>query len=115
MGFFKKIGKKIGIVKEENRTEEINEQRGNIKYEIAVKLQKKGFKEEDIKTVIGVIEKAENDIQNIKDSLIGTNINQEGDPNEKLHKGLEEIRTRQQQMQDEIQKTIQQLSEKYKK
>lgn len=119
MDIFEKVGKKFGLIKEEeekSKTEQINEQRQNLKLEIAVKLYQKGFDDEDIERVLAIIESAEADIQRIKNSLIGTNINPVGDPMEPLHNGVEEIRKIQAQMQKEINETIAQIAaEKFKK
>lgn len=112
MDIFKKVGKKFGLIKEEeekSRTEEIQDARNNIKMTIAVKLYQCGCTDEEIEHVLAIIENAENDIQMIKNSLIGTNINPKGDPNKPLHDGVIKIRTRQEEMQKELNEAIQNL------
>ena len=110
MDIFEKIGKKFGLIKEEkSKTEQIMEERNNIKLNLAVKLYKQGFSDDEIETILGIIESAEEDIQKIKDGLIGTNINPQGDPMEPLIKGKEAIRARQLQMQKDIQLAIEEF------
>ena len=111
MDIFKKVGKKIGLVKEEekSRTEQIQEQRNDLKMTIAVKLYQCGCSEDEIERVLMIIQSAEDDIQIIKNSLIGTNINPKGDPNKPLHDGVEKIRQRQLEMQKELNEAIQNL------
>ncbi len=100
---------------EKSKTEEINEQRNNIKLDIAVKLCKKGYSDEDIEDIIDIIERAEQDIQEIKNSLNGTNINPTGDPMEPLANGIDKIRKRQLEMEQELKIALIQLEEKYSK
>ena len=113
MDIFKKVGKKFNLIKEEpeekSRTEEILEQRSNLKLTIAVKLYQIGCNDEEIEQVLSIIESAENDIQIIKNSLIGTNINPKGDPNKPLYDGVSKIRARQEEMQKELNEAIQNL------
>ncbi len=71
---FKQIGKKIGIV-EENKTEEIMEKRSEIKVTMAQNLKNIGFTDSEVKEVLDILEKSEKDVQEQKDLLIGTNIN----------------------------------------
>ena len=113
MDIFSKVAKKFGITKnEKTKTELIQEQRENLKLSIAVKLYQKGCSDEEIEHVLTIIQNAEDDIQIIKNSLIGTNINPQGDPNKPLHDGIEKIRTRQIELQKELQEAIQKLINK---
>ncbi len=119
MDLFNEIGKKFGLIKEEekSKTEQIMEKRDNIKLNLAVKLYQQGFSDDEIETVLSVIESAENDIQQIKDSLIGTNINPKAgeDPMKPLSDGIDKIRKRQLEMQKELNETIQRLAQNHKK
>ena len=113
MDIFSKVAKKFGITKKEKtKTELIQEQRENLKLSIAVKLYQKGCSDEAIEHVLAIIQSAEDDIQIIKNSLIGTNINPQGDPNKPLYDGVEKIRARQLEMQKELQEAIQNLLNK---
>ena len=115
MDIFEKIGKKFGIIKEKSKTEEIMKQREDIKLDIAVKLYQMGCSDEEIEFVLNIIISAENDIQKIKDSLIGTNINPKGDPMKPLYEGREKIKQRQIELQKELNEAIQKIKEKYLK
>ena len=109
-----KFGKKFGMVEEKSKTEEIMIQRENLKLDIAVKLYKIGCSDDEIECVLNIIKNAEDEIQVIKDSLIGTNINVEGDPMEPLAKGREKIANRYKAMQAELQQEITRLLEIHK-
>ena len=111
MDIFKKVGEKFGLIKKEekSKTEQIEEQRNNLKMAIAIKLYKKGCSDEEIEQILAIIQSAEDDIQIIKNSLIGTNINPQGDPNKPLHDGIMKIRARQEEMQKELNEAIQKL------
>ena len=74
MGIFRKLGEKLGILPE-NRTEKINEERENQKNIMVTNLLNIGFSENEVKEVMEIIIKAENDVQVQKDLLFGTNIN----------------------------------------
>lgn len=74
MKFIKKIGRKLGIIPE-NKTEEIMDERSKIKNNMIKSLQSIGFSEEEINEVISILTKCEEDVQNVKDEMIGTNIN----------------------------------------
>lgn len=107
MNFLENIGKKIGTKKDtQTQTEKIAQQRTDIKVELAAKLYQKGFSEDEVDIVLSIIETAENDIELIKKSLIGTNINPKGDPNKPLADGVEKIKQRQIEMQKELNETI---------
>lgn len=74
MKFIKNIGKMFGIIPE-NKTEEIREQRNKILDEMARKLTEVGFTKEEIDEVLNIQIESEKKIQEQKDLLIGTNIN----------------------------------------
>lgn len=113
MSFFKKIREKVGLEKKEkSKTEQMQEKRKNLKMTVAVKLYEKGCSDEEIEQVLSIIESAENDIQMIKNSLIGTNINPTGDPNKPLYDGIMKIREREAELQKELQEAIQKLLNK---
>ena len=112
MDIFEKIGKKFGLIKEKtNKTEEIMKQRSDIKLNLAVKLYQQGFSDDEIEQVLDIIRNAEINIQNIKNSLNGTNINPDlsKDPNAPLLDGVEQIRKIQFEMQQELNETIQKI------
>ena len=104
--FNKLIGKNNEEKKEKTKTEEINDRRNDLKLEISAKLYALKFSDEEVERVLTIIKSAENDIQRIKDSLIGTNINPVGDPGAPLKDGIEKIREIQAQMQKEVNETI---------
>lgn len=60
---------------EESKTEEINKERAQLKKTMAQNLKQIGFTKEEIKEVLVVIEDIEQEIQMKKDSLEGSNIN----------------------------------------
>lgn len=60
---------------EESKTEEINKERAQLKKTMAQNLKQIGFTKEEIKEVLSVIEEIEQEIQMKKDSLEGSNIN----------------------------------------
>ena len=74
MNFFDKITKFFGF-KEKTKTDEIKQERAKLKKEIAKKLKNSGFSSSEINEVLDILKKCEEEIQIIKDSLIGTNIN----------------------------------------
>lgn len=74
MKFIKKIGKFMGILPD-NQTDEIIEKRKKILEEMASKLRQVGFTQEEIDEVINIQIESEKKIQEQKDLLIGTNIN----------------------------------------
>ena len=115
MDIFNKVAKKFGLVDEKTSTEKIMDERNKIKLNLAVKLCEAGFSDDEVASVLGIIDSAEKDIQEIKDSLIGTNINPQGDPMQPLSSGVDRIRARQLQMQQEIQEAIAKISQKYRK
>lgn len=115
MDIFEKIGKKFGLIEEKSKTEQIKEDRENIKLNLAVKLFQAGFSDDEIEAVLAIIQNAENDIQKIKDSLIGTNINPKGDPMAPLSDGVSKIRARQLEMQKEINEAIAKFAKNHNK
>lgn len=74
MNIFKKLGRAAGLIPD-NPTEEIMEKRSQIKIEMANKLAAINFTEDEINSVLSILDKSEKDIQAKKDELIGTNIN----------------------------------------
>jgi len=76
MGFFDKAAKKLGF-KEKTKTDEINEERANLKKKIAQNLKNSGFTPFEVNEVLDILKECEEEIQIIKDSMIGTNINNE--------------------------------------
>lgn len=90
MGVFRKIGEFLGIV-EENKTEKIMQERSEIKNTLANNLKGIGFTEEEIEEVLDVVTKSEEAIQEQKDLLIGTNINNP-DPNIIMREIFDEIK-----------------------
>lgn len=110
MGILENIARKFHLVEDEkSTTEQILEQRGNLKIDIAVKLYKQGFTEEEIENVLQIIITAEDEIQQIKDSLNGTNINPDlsKDPMQPIIDGRAKIREISLRMNEDIRKTIQ--------
>ena len=76
MNFLKKLGEKLGFIdNEENKTEQIMEERSNIKQTLAKNLRNINFTEDEINEVLAIITKMEKDVQIEKDRLIGSNIN----------------------------------------
>ncbi len=74
MKFIKKIGKKLGIIPD-NKTDEIMDERSKIKMNMTKSLNSIGFSEDEIQEVLSILTKCEQDVQKIKDEMIGTNIN----------------------------------------
>lgn len=74
MKFIKKIGKKLGIIPD-NKTDEIMDERSKIKMNMIKSLNSIGFSEDEIQEVLSILTKCEQDVQKIKDEMIGTNIN----------------------------------------
>ena len=110
MDMFKKIKEKLGLVKKEKtKTEQIMEERNDLKLNISVKLYKAGCTDDEVERILSIIQSAEDDIQKIKDGLIGTNINPVGDPMKPLADGVDAIRQRQQEMQVELTQAIQEV------
>lgn len=107
MGFFDELFGK----KETNKTEQINKDRDKIKSDLEKILKTAGFTKLEIKEVLDVIILAEADIQLLKDSLIGTNINN-SDPTPVMKKVMDEIRARQQEMAVDIKKKIQEIKKR---
>ncbi len=110
MGIFQKLAEKLGLIPE-NRTEKINEERENQKNIMITNLLNMGFSEEDVKEVIEIIIKAEKDIQEQKDLLIGTNINVD-DVNLAMKPSFDEIRRLQQKMASDIRFKIAEIRQK---
>ncbi len=110
MGIFQRLAEKLGIIPE-NRTKKINEERENQKNIMITNLLNIGFSEEDVKEVIEIIVKAEKDIQEQKDLLIGTNINVD-DVNLAMKPSFDEIRRLQQKMALDIRTKIAEIKQR---
>lgn len=110
MGIFQKLAEKLGLI-QENRTEKINEERENQKNIMVTNLLNIGFSEDDVKEVIEIIVKAERDIQEQKDLLIGTNINVD-DVNLAMKPCFDEIRRLQQKMAKDIRVKIAEIKQR---
>ncbi len=110
MGIFQKLAEKLGLI-QENRTEKINEERENQKNIMVTNLLNIGFSEDDVKEVIEIIVKAEKEIQEQKDLLIGTNINVD-DVNLAMKPCFDEIRRLQQKMARDIRVKIAEIKQR---
>ena len=110
MNFFENFGNN-NKKEDSSKTEQIMEERNAAKLNLAVKLYEKGCTDEEVEEVLAVIESAEMDIQIIKNSLIGTNINPnlDEDPLKPLQEGLQKIKQRQAEMQKELDEVIQRV------
>ncbi|MBQ4123179.1 hypothetical protein IJD44_05605 [bacterium] len=74
MSFFKKLGQALGIAPK-NKTDEINNKHFEMKNSMENNLKSIGFTQEEVDEVLNVITLAEGKIQEQKDLLIGSNIN----------------------------------------
>ena len=74
MGIIDKLAKLFGF-KKKTKTDEIIEERANLKVKIAQSLKNNGFRASEINEVMEILKNSEEEIQIIKDSLIGSNIN----------------------------------------
>lgn len=110
MSFFKELGKALGIVPQ-NRTEQINKKRSEVKTSMEENLKSIGFSEEEIFEVIRIIDIAEKKIQEQKDLLIGTNINNHY-VNETMKPIFAEIKRLQLKMADDIRAKITEIKER---
>lgn len=68
--FIKKFSKK-----EETQTDKINKERSEIKETMAKNLKNIGFSDEEVQEVTSILARCEEDVQEFKDLLIGSNIN----------------------------------------
>lgn len=68
--FIKKFSKK-----EETQTDKINKERSEIKETMAKNLKNIGFSDEEVQEVTSILTRCEEDVQEFKDLLIGSNIN----------------------------------------
>lgn len=68
MGFFDNFKKK-------SKTEEIMSERARLKESISNKLKNIGFTPEEVEEVLSILIKCEEEVQKVKDEMIGTNIN----------------------------------------
>ncbi len=97
--------------KEKTQTEKIKEDRDKIKTVLQGNLQKLGFTRLEIKEVLDIVTITEAEIQVLKDSLIGTNINNP-DPLPIMEKVRDEIRALQQKMATDIKLKVQQIQKR---
>ena len=104
MKFVRKIAKKLGIIKQ-SKTEEINEERSEITLTLMKNLKAIGFTDDEVEEVVEIIDLAEAKIQEKKDSLIGTNINNPN-VNEDMKKIFQAIRNIQLQMGEDVKERI---------
>ena len=93
----------------QSKTEQIIKERLTLKAQLAMKLYKAGFDDGEVEQVLDVIQNAEDEVQVIKDSLVATNINPVGDPNQPLVDGSLKIRARYERMHKEINEMIQEI------
>jgi len=116
MSDFEELKNKIKTKDGKIRTEQINQERADLKLNLAVKLYQKGFDDEEVERVLSVVLSAEERIDIIKKGLIGTNINPDlsKDANQPLFSGVQEIRKIQFEMQQELNATIAEIMESKK-
>ena len=107
MSFFRKLGEALGIIPE-NKTEEINKKRSEVKESMEANLKSIGFTQDEVNQVLNIITVYENKIQEQKDLLIGTNINNYY-INETMRPIFNEIRKLQLKMADEIRNKISEI------
>lgn len=110
MSFFKKLGQALGIIPE-NKTEEINKKRSEVKDSMEVNLKSIGFTQEEVDEVLHIITVAEDEIQKQKDLLIGTNINNHYF-NETMRPIFAEIKRLQLKMADDIRNKISEIKQR---
>ncbi len=112
MGFFENF-----FGSQKSTTEKIQEDRNKIRKLLEDNLKQLSFTTMEINEVQDIITVAEEDIQTLKDTLLGTNINNP-DPTPIMNKVSNEIRARQQQMSIDIKNKVQEIQkrkEAYKK
>ena len=110
MSFFKKLGQALGIVPE-NKTQEINKKRSEVKDSMEANLKSIGFTDEEVNEVLDIITVAEDEIQKQKDLLIGTNINNQYF-NETMRPIFAEIKRLQLKMADDIRNKISEIKQR---
>ena len=110
MSFFKKLGQALGIIPE-NKTEEINKKRSEVKDSMEANLKSIGFTQEEVDEVLHIITVAEDEIQKQKDLLIGTNINNRYF-NETMRPIFAEIKRLQLKMADDIRNKISEIKQR---
>lgn len=110
MSFFKKLGQALGIVPE-NKTQEINKKRSEVKDSMEANLKSIGFTDEEVNEVLDIITVAEDEIQKQKDLLIGTNINNQYF-NEAMRPIFAEIKRLQLKMADDIRNKISEIKQR---
>ena len=107
--FFSGFGKK-----EESKTEQLQEERSQIKKDMSNNLKKIGFTAIETAEVLTIIDSAEKKIALIKASLIGSNINNEN-VMDTQNKAIDDIRQIQQQMGTAVRSKIQEIKLKKQK
>jgi len=110
MKFLKELGKKLGIIRS-NKTEEIREKRSLINETLENNLKKIGFTQEEVDEVFKIITKCDNEIQRIKDDMIGTNVNNEFAV-ETTQSYLKEIRNLENQMGLDVRAKIAEIQQR---
>lgn len=110
MSFFKDLGKALGLVPQ-NKTEQINKKRSEVKTSMEENLKSIGFTQSEVNEVLNIITIAEEKIQQQKDLLIGTNINNQY-VNETMKPIFAEIKRLQLKMADDIRKKITEIKER---
>ncbi len=115
MDILEKIARKFKLVPEKSTTEQIMEKRGDLKIQIAVSLYNKGFSDDEINTVLGIIIDAEEKIQQVKDSLEGTNFNpnENQDPMQPIIDGRRKIQEISLKMNEDVRDAISQFSKNH--
>lgn len=101
----------FGKKKEENLTKKIEEDREKIKETMVANLKKLNFTNMEINEVMELIAVAETKIQILKDSLIGSNINND-DPTPQMKQVHDEIMAIQQQLAADIKNKVAQIRER---
>lgn len=110
MSFFKDLGKALGIIPQ-NKTEQINKKRSEVKTSMEENLKSIGFTQDEVDEVLNIITISEEKIQEQKDLLIGTNINNHY-VNETMKPIFAEIKRLQLKMADDIRAKITEIKER---
>lgn len=126
MSMFKKLAEKLGIpqkeeidenapvfTSEESKMEEIMAERAKIKESMTQNLKRIGFTDDEIHEVLFILADTELQIKNIKEDLVGTNINNtDSDPNQILNDRVNEIRNLEIKASEKIRKKIAEIMER---
>lgn len=97
--------------KKKTKTDKINEDRVKVKQNLSEGLKKIGLTKMEIKEVLNIVDATETEIQDLKNSLLGKNINNP-DAMAVLEKTKVEIRTLQEQMALDIKKKVQEIQKR---